>query len=144
MKRKPNSMSRLLILPIFALLIIGITSCSKDDNGGDTPGNVKIDAAVGTYKGTIEVFRGTQTQEYFNAIVNVTKVNDKELKVAPKSGEAYSDATPETFFIQSVSDLGLSSTNSRFIYQVADKSLNFITTKDQENEIIFHFTGTKQ
>jgi hypothetical protein len=34
---------------------------------------------VGTYKGTIEVFRGPQTQEYFNAIVNVTKVNDKTL-----------------------------------------------------------------
>lgn len=130
---------------MMALLFLGITSCSKDDSGDDNPKETSIDAVVGTFKGTLEVFRESgPTQEYYNAIVTVSKVGEKEIKVTPKSGEAYSDASPETFNIQTLNEIGLYSTNSRLIFQNADKSLVFITNKDQADEIIFHFEGTKQ
>ncbi|VTQ00572.1 Uncharacterised protein [Sphingobacterium daejeonense] len=51
MKRKPNSMSKILILPIFALLFLGITSCSKDDNGVDKLKKPNCKVGLSLYKG---------------------------------------------------------------------------------------------
>src|SRR5690606_14859534 len=62
------------------------------------PGKGSIEMAVGTFKGQMTVFRAEGGDEdYYDAVVVVTKVGAEQLKAEAKSGEAYSDASPKTF-----------------------------------------------
>lgn len=138
------------------LLVVTAISCGSDDNP-ITPGIDKgdISIATGTFKGTITVYVPEETaKEYFNAEVVVTKVSDSQLKVTPKSGQAYSVATPKTFNVtysyaagqsdlQSVTHVA-GSPEGAFVYNHQNKSLNVGTMQQSANEIEFSFEGTKQ
>lgn len=139
MKRFMTRNSFLAVL-FFALVSVAISSCSKDDDGPSGG----IDAAVGTYIGTIDLIGD---QKFFNAIVVVSKVDNEHIKIAAKSGEDYSMVTAKTvkvtnnsgYSIQTVND-----PNGTFLYVINDKTVTLLTTETQEGDIVFKFDGTKQ
>lgn len=138
------------------LLVVTAVSCGSDD-GPVTPGIDKgdISIATGTFTGTITVYVPGQTaKEYFNAEVTVTKVSDNQLKVTPKSGQAYSVAAPKTFQVvysyaagqadlQSVTHVA-GSPEGVFVYNNQNKSLGVGTEQQSASEVTFSFDGTKQ
>lgn len=130
---------------IVAFALLGMTSCSSDDSNGGN-GNRSIDAAVGTFKGTFEPV-GSEGPTHFNATLIVTKVSNTELRVAPKTGEAYSNYTPKTIKVyndtQGILNDGATPEGS-FIYALSSKTLDVLTKEQAETDITFRFTGTKQ
>lgn len=57
---------------IIAIALFGLASCSSDDSNNGPGGGGGIDAAVGTYKGTLDPL-GSDAPTYFDAILVVTK-----------------------------------------------------------------------
>lgn len=127
----------------FLMLVIGsiFFSC-KSSNDDDPVPNHGIDIATGTFKGTIRI----NAQDYYNAIVNVSKVDDSHVKVQPKAGEVYSVATPKTINVTNSSGVGVLGNTSQgsFNYMISSKSLQISTQKTAENETAFYFKGEKQ
>lgn len=146
--RKVNA--KIALLAFASVLTLGTltTSCSKDDKDGhEQPKKGTIDDAVGTYKGKLRASDLDQ-YEYFDAVVIVTKVDDQHLRVAPKSGEAYSSVTPKTFKvdhsfggnIQSVSGI----LEGYFWYTSDVKTLEMATRQQAQTDVIYLFDGVKQ
>ncbi|WP_257657115.1 hypothetical protein [Parapedobacter lycopersici] len=133
------------MLSVLLLLVTGvlITGCSKDD---DQPGEVDVAAVMaGTYKGTLTI----GAEEYFGAELSATAAGGNKIKFSPKSGEAYSHATPTTMAMQAPSGnprdgLIAQGPEGSAAFQAAEKNLIVVTQKMAEEDVSFTFEGTKQ
>lgn len=153
MKKVTN---KIALLGMLSLLTIGTisTSCSKsDDNGQEQSSKDTIDPAVGTYVGKLETYFDGYTQEWYDAVIIVTKVGPNKLKVAPKSGEAYSVVTPKVFTVETGAFFGentkdiVSLTGSLegfFNYYGSNKNISVGTDEQAATDIAFEFDGVKQ
>ncbi|MFD2554256.1 hypothetical protein [Sphingobacterium tabacisoli] len=131
-----------LAVMLFACASLIFASCSKDDDKAPEGGS--IDAAIGTYVGTVKVIGG---KDYYNAVINVTKVDASHVKIEAKSGEEYSGVAPKTMKVSNTHNISintLSEPNGSFLYSIEDKTVILMTSKTQENEIYYSFEGTKQ
>ena len=135
---------KLLALSFCLVVSTALFSCSKDDDNDS--GNADEAAAtrmVGTYKGTLDNF----STEYYNATIIVTKESGNKVKIAPKSGEAYSGATSKIVVVQAIptTDNAVSQDpNATIAYDHVQKTITLITKKTAADDVIFHFEGTKQ
>lgn len=142
-KRSVRNSMRTLFLSLFASTLL--VSCGKSDSN-PTPANTDEAAAariVGSYKGTIQI----ASQDYFNATINITKESGNKVKIAPKSGEAYSTATPKIIAIQAIAGSQNAvgdDPNGILTYTAAQKTLNFISKATATGDVVFRFEGTKQ
>ncbi len=130
-----------MILCLAAIVSMIFVGCSKDKNEPIVSG--KIDGIVGSFKGKM-VIGGDA--EYFNAIVNVTKVDDGKVKATVKTGEAYSRATAKTFPVQNVSNIHISGQGpmGSITYKLDDKNIQISTESEASSDVEFYFEGTKQ
>lgn len=141
MKKSKNSLvtvkSSLLFMAMFGLIV----SCSKDKN--EPRPSSDIQAAIGTFKGTIRV----NQQDYYYAIVMVSKESADKVKVSAKTGESYSSATSKVFTVQNISNIHISSPGNpsgSFTYTMESKAIQISTNKEGTSEIPFYFEGVKQ
>lgn len=131
----------LLAVLFFVFASVALVSCSKDDDNSPSGG---IDEAVSTYVGTLKITGG---KEYYNAEINVTKVDDSHLKIAAKTGEEYSAVATKTMKVErnyNVSINTLVEPNGTFLYSIEDKTVVMYTQKTQEGEVIYSFEGKKK
>lgn len=138
-------------LSLFLCLIVFIGlnySCSKEENEPQVKKG-KVEDAVGTYKGVLEV----GSEDYYDAIIEVTKVGDQKLSVKAKVGQPYSNVTSKVFTVEvgdyfNVDPIDLASLSispeGLFHYDGLAKSIYVSTSKQQETDIKFNFEGTKQ
>ena len=90
-----NNFRKILSVGLLAAFTCGTltTSCSKSDDQQDSqpPKEGVIDVAVGTYKGKLylDTYNPVDVNEWYDAILVVTKEGKDKLKVQAKSGEAY-------------------------------------------------------
>lgn len=130
-----------LAVLFFVFASIAFVSCSKDDDNSPSGG---IDDAASTYVGTLKIFGG---KEYYNAEINVTKVDDSHLKITAKTGEEYSVVAAKTMKVErnyNVSINTLVEPNGTFLYSIADKTVVLYTEKTQEGEVTYSFEGRKK
>ncbi|MEY8760260.1 hypothetical protein [Chryseobacterium tongliaoense] len=130
---------------LFLILFIGavFVSCNNDDDDNSNPAaDNSINAVTGTFKGTLNI----GGQDYYNAIVTVTKVDNSHVKVQAKSGEAYSSVTTKT--LSAVNPVGVSIVGSdsegSISYLMSTKALTVSTQKTSATDIIYLFQGTQQ
>ncbi|MBA9071913.1 hypothetical protein GGR22_000039 [Flavobacterium gossypii] len=132
---------------IVVFAVVSMVSCSSDDSDGGNGGG-SIDAAVGTFKGTFEVLDGPNAgQDYFDATLIITKVSNTELRMTPKSGEAYSNLTPKTIKVYNLGGDILVDGDApagTFAYRASSKALLALTKQQAATDITFTFSGTKQ
>ncbi|WP_313091495.1 hypothetical protein [Chryseobacterium flavum] len=133
-----------LMSSFFLMLVVGniFFSCKNSDDDDPAPAQHGIDIATGTFKGTMKI----EGVDYYNAIVNVSKIDDSHVKVQPKGGEAYSVATPKTINVSNSAGVGVSGSDSQgnFNYMISTKSLQIYTQKTAESDVRFYFEGEKQ
>lgn len=135
-----------LISSFIVIVLMGslFLSCkSSDDNDDPTPtSGQSIDPVLGTFKGTIRI----ATQDYYNAIVVVTKVDASHIKVQPKSGEVYSVATAKV--LSAVNPVGVgvvgNDPEGSVNYLISTKALQISTKKTAATDVEFYYEGTKQ
>ena len=153
MKKVNTKIAFLGMLSVLTLGTITVSCNSSDDNVSEEPTKGTIDAAVGTYKGKIYTSDTNGTNEWFDAIVVVTKEGSNKLKVAAKSGEEYSYVTPKTFTVETGAFFGentqdiVSLTGSLegiFHYYGSNKNINVITAEQSATDVYFDFEGVKQ
>lgn len=153
--RKLNlKITMLCVTALFAVSSM-VTGCSKKKDDEPT-GQGAIDAAVGTYKGKINLYQqipGDDRWEFFDAIIVVSKEGNDRLQIAPKPGEAYSSVTAKTFTVEAGAFFGQApvdviakagSVEGMFAYYGSNKTITVITQKQGANEIHYTFEGTKQ
>ncbi|WP_126973109.1 hypothetical protein [Gynurincola endophyticus] len=153
--RKLNlKITMLCVTALFAVSSM-VTGCSKKKDDEPT-GQGAIEAAVGTYKGKISVYEqipGDNRWEFFDAIIVVSKEGNDKLKIAAKSGEAYSGITSKTFTVEAGAFFGqapvdviskIGSVEGMFAYYGSNKTITVVTQKQGANEIHYSFDGTKQ
>lgn len=131
----------LLAVLFFALVSVGISSCSKDDKG---PEGGSIDAAIGTYVGTIDVIGG---KKYYEAVIIVSKVDKDHLKVEAKADQPYSNITTKTLQVSANGNMSVQASadpNGLLIYTMAEKNLKIVTKDTKEDDVIYSFDGKKQ
>ncbi|MFZ4262036.1 hypothetical protein ACFRAE_08335 [Sphingobacterium sp. HJSM2_6] len=123
-------------------------SCSKEESEpAEKKG--KVEDAVGIYKGVLEV----GSQDYYDAILEVSQVGDQKLSVKAKVGQPYSNITTKIFTVEvgdyfNVDPIDIASLSispeGLFHYDGLSKSISVITSKQLELEISYSFEGTKQ
>lgn len=135
-----------IISSFMVIALVGslFLSCKSND-GNDDPTPItgqSIDPVLGTFKGTIRI----ATQDYYNAIVVVTKVDASHIKVQPKSGEAYSTATPKVLTAQNPVGVGVGGNDPEgsVNYLISTKALQISTKKTAATDVEFYYEGTKQ
>lgn len=140
-----KSRFRRLISSFIVMILVGslFLNCkSNDDNDDPTPSAQSIDPVVGTFKGTIRI----ATQDYYNAIVVVSKVDASHIKVQPKSGEVYSVATPKVLTAQNPVGVGVGGNDPEgsVNYLISTKALQISTKKTAATDVEFYYEGIKQ
>lgn len=137
--KKTNFKIRFCNVLVLMVALFSFIGCSKDKDNNPRPDNGSIDVAVGTYKGTYRI----GTVNHFNAVLIVSKVDNKRLKFEAKSGEPYSSVAPRT--IQAKADVpGFvdgDDAQGQFGYKVAEKKLTLVVNT---LEIPYSFEGEKQ
>jgi len=147
--------TKIAFLGILTALTFGTvaTSCNSDDDAYEQPTQGSIDAAVGTYKGKLYTSDTNGINEWFDAIVVVTKEGSNKLKITAKSDEEYSYVTPKTFTVETCACFGentqdiVSLTGSLegiFHYYGSNKNINVITAEQSATDVWFNFEGVKQ
>jgi len=133
---------------IIAIALFGLASCSSDDSNNGPGGGGSIDAAVGTFKGTITITNGPNSgNDIFNATIIVTKASNNKLTITPKSGESYSNLTPKTIQVYNNTQGILNDGNTpegNFIFALSSKTLTVQTKEQLATDAIYTFDGTKQ
>lgn len=153
--KKINAKLILFAIVLGSGIAAGTTSCSKDnDNGFEEPkGN--IEAAVGTYKGKLEVTptEPNQVHEWYDAIVSVSKESSDKLRIVAKTGEPYSFITPKVFTVETGAFFGENtqdivslsgSLEGYFHFYGSNKNIAVMTQKQSPSEKDFRFEGVKQ
>ena len=141
MKNLQNVVKALFIGFVFSTVIV---ACSKDKDEPSTDESA-ASRIVGTYKGTMDVT--DSDTDYFDAIIVITKESGNKVKIAPKSGEPYSQVTPKIVPIQAI--LGSDDAASEgpvgiLIYKAQEKSLKFLSKETASGDKTYSFEGTKQ
>ncbi|HFK5569022.1 TPA: hypothetical protein ACG0AO_000811 [Elizabethkingia meningoseptica] len=139
---KKNGIKK-FILGLALVLSTGafLTNCkSSNDDPGDPSGS--IDPVVGTFKGTIE----DGDLKYYNAIITITKVDNSRVKVAPKSGEAYSGYSVKTITVSNPVGASVVGENEQgsVAYLIDTKSVTVSTKKVSQQDNTYLFNGSKQ
>jgi hypothetical protein len=134
---------RLMYAVVLALVTFAFVGCSKDkDEPIQTGGS--IDAAVGTYKGKLDL--SNTNGPMFDKIVTVTKVSDNTLKVEI-GDKALKIPTKEFKVINnmnvSIQTAGVSPEGT-FLFDVKNKTLLCQGEKTSATEVFYTFEGTKQ
>ncbi|MBT2619415.1 MULTISPECIES: hypothetical protein [Chryseobacterium] len=129
----------------FLILFVGVffISCKNDDGEDSNPmTDHSIDVVLGTFKGTLN----SGGQDYFNAIVMVSKVDDSHVKVQAKTNESYSFVTTKTLTAVNTQGVGVVGNNNEgsIDYLISTKALMVSTQKTSETDKIYLFQGTKQ
>lgn len=134
-----------LMMAVTAISLFVVVGCSKKDSA---PAADSDEAAaqrlVGTYKGTIHVVSGS---DYFNAEINITKESGATVKIAPKSGQPYSTVTTKIVGVEAIlgtQNVAAENAALTLIYQVNNKSINYLIKKQGQTEVSYSFEGTKQ
>lgn len=132
-----------LAVMFFACASLIFASCSKDDDG---PSGGSIDAAVGTYLGTIDMLDAKGTKHY-DAVIIVSKVDNSHLKVEAKAGQPYSNITAKTLQVSANGNISVQANadpNGILIYTTAEKNLKIVTKDTKADDVIYSFEGKKQ
>ncbi|OCA79027.1 hypothetical protein BBH99_19905 [Chryseobacterium contaminans] len=140
-----NKIQRLISSFIAMVLIGSIFLSCKSSGDNDVPAPTtgqNIDPIVGTFKGTIKI----GVQDYYNAIVMVSKVDNSHVKVQPKSGEVYSVATPKILTAVNPVGVGVGGDDPEgsINYLISTKALQISTKKTSATDVEFYYEGTKQ
>lgn len=131
-----------MYLMVLTLVTLAFVGCSKDkDEPIQTGGS--IDAAVGTYKGSLDMTPGG---ELFDKTLTVTKVSDNTLRV--EIGDKSLKLPIKEFKVInnmniSIQTSGVSPEGS-FLFDVKNKTLLCQGQKTKETDIFYTFEGTKQ
>lgn len=131
-------------VPAIVLALVAFTSigCSKDDGISN---NSSIDAAVGTYKGSLDIVGGSNNTLFDKTIV-VTKVSDSRIKVVV--GDAALNLPDREFNVSNNMDISITSasisTGGTFLYDVKEQSVVYQAEPVAEGEVLFTFKGNKQ
>lgn len=146
-------MNRMVLAVLMSVMTLSVlSSCSKDDATEQPVGKGKIEDAVGSYKGTINIYDLDYSNEQYNVILEVTKASDNSLRVKAKSGQPYSMVTEKVFRVSvtnsfnpaPVDVVSLSgSTEGLFHYDGVAKTISVITSKQSETDISYSFEGDK-
>lgn len=150
--------AKITMLAILLIVTFGVSfsSCSKDDDNNEKPKKGTIDAAVGTYKGKLELwnqFPNTDQGIWYDAILIVTKEANDKLKITAKSGEEYTGITPKIFTVETGAFFGENtqdvvslsgSLEGYFNFHGANKNITVSTQKQASSDIAFLFEGVKQ
>ncbi|APU99968.1 hypothetical protein BV902_24200 [Sphingobacterium sp. B29] len=134
---------RLMYAVVLALVTFAFVGCSKDkDEPIQTGGS--IDAAVGTYKGSLDL--SNTSGPMFDKIVTVTKISDNTLKV--EIGDKALKIPAKEFKVINNMNIAIQtagvSPEGSFLFDVEKKTLLCQGKKTTENEVFFTFEGTKQ
>jgi hypothetical protein len=131
----------------FVLSLLALTvlfSCKKKEGG--SPVNSDEEAAkrvVGTYKGKLDA-----TQEYFNAILVITKESGNKVKITAKQGEPYSNVTPKIITVKAIQNSddveAIGTPEGTLGYQHSVKNIVIVTLPGSSGDVTYNFTGTKQ
>ncbi|WP_288880246.1 hypothetical protein [Pedobacter panaciterrae] len=139
-----KSVSKNLSLVLSVLALTVLFSCKKKEGG--SPVNSDEEAAkrvVGTYKGTLDA-----TQEYFNAIIVITKENGNKVKITPKQGEPYSNVTPKIITVKAIQNSddaeAIGTPEGTLVYQHSVKNISIVTLSSSSSDVTYNFRGTKQ
>lgn len=129
----------------FLTLFVGVffISCKNDDGEDSTPiTNNSIDVVLGTFKGTLN----SGGQDYFNATVIVSKVDESHVKVQAKANEAYSFVTTKTLTAVNTQGVGVVGSNNEgsISYLISTKAITISTQKTSDTDKIYLFQGTQQ
>jgi len=132
-----------MYLMVLTLVTLAFVGCSKDkDEPIQTGGS--IDAAVGTYKGSLDL--SNTTGPMFDKTLTVTKISDNTLKV--EIGDKTLKIPAKEFKVInnmniSIQTSGVSPEGS-FLFDVKNKTLLCQGQKTKETEVFYTFEGTKQ
>ncbi|MGE8429897.1 MAG: hypothetical protein ACN6O7_18590 [Sphingobacterium sp.] len=134
---------KLMYAVVLALVTFAFVGCSKDkDEPIQTGGS--IDAAVGTYKGSLDL--SNTSGPMFDKILTVTKVSDNTLKV--EIGDKALKIPAKEFKVTNNMNIAIQtagvSPEGSFLFDVEKKTLLCQGKKTTENEVFFTFEGTKQ
>jgi len=133
---------KMMYAMVLAFVMVAFVGCS-DDKDDTTPTGGSIDAAVGTYKGKIQI---TGANDLFDQSVTVTKVsndrvkvsfNNKSLNVADRE---FNVTNQGGMFIQGA----VGATGGSFLFDIKEKSLLTQFTAMAAGERLVTFTGDKQ
>ncbi|KQC01729.1 hypothetical protein [Pedobacter sp. Hv1] len=140
-----KSIQKKLSIVLTVLALTTMYACKKKE--GSSSGNSDEAAAarvVGTYKGTIDI----TSQEYFNATIVITKESGNKVKIAAKSGEAYSNVATKIIAIKAILNSddaeAISSPEGVVVYQHSEKAIRIVTQPTAQGEVTYIFRGTKQ
>jgi hypothetical protein len=134
---------KLMYAVVLALVTFAFVGCSKDkDEPIQTGGS--IDAAVGTYKGSLDL--SNTTGPMFDKTLTVTKVSDNTLKV--EIGDKSLKIPSKEFKVINNMNIAIQtsgvSPEGSFLFDVEKKTLLCQGKKTTENEVFFTFEGSKQ
>lgn len=132
---------KLMYAVVLALVTFAFVGCSKDND--PTPTGGSIDAAVGTYKGTIKIIGGA---EVFNQILVVTKVDEKKVRVSAQNADLklpVREIQVSNNYNMSIQALP-SEPQGSFIFTFENKALMFLAQRTEEGQLQYSFEGTKQ
>lgn len=138
------------IVVVMLLVVNGfMVSCSKDS--GEEKNQGTIDIAVGTYKGTLNVYgdlHNSEQYKFYDAVLIVTKVDKDHLKVTAKSGEDYSAVTEKVFKVEPFVETDVHSVIGNLsgsLWYTADAKSIYVQTEAQSaTDIEYSFDGAKQ
>ncbi len=126
---------------VLALVTFAFVGCSKDDDNPQTGGS--IDAAVGTYNGTIKIIGG---DEVFNQKLVVTKLSDNRVRVSAQNNSL--NLPVRDIQVSNMSNIGISDVGNEpqgnFIYTFENNGLSFLAKRTEEGQLQYSFEGTKQ
>lgn len=126
----------------FALvcILLAFVGCSDKEDGPSSNG---IDAAIGTYTGTIDIIGDLDNK--FNEKITVTKVSENRIRVAVVNGSL--NLPTKEFNVTNNANISIQSASTEpaglFIYEVGNKSLSFLSKQTAEEEKMYKFEGTK-
>ncbi|OOG17174.1 hypothetical protein BWD42_17115 [Sphingobacterium sp. CZ-UAM] len=133
---------KLMYAIVLALVTFAFVGCSKDkDEPIQTGGS--IDAAVGTYKGSLDI---VGVGEKFNKTIKVTKVGDGRIKVEVEDSSL--KLPSREFNVTNNMDYSIQSAatepGAMFLFEVKNKTVTYLAKPLAEGETTFKFDGTKQ
>ncbi|KGE12395.1 hypothetical protein [Sphingobacterium deserti] len=127
---------------IVACVAFAFAGCSKND---EVSNNTSIDAAVGRYKGSLEIVDGSNNTLFDKTIV-VSKVSDSRIKVVVEDNAL--NLPDREFNVTNNMNISITSaaisTGGTFLYDVKENSVVYQAEPTAQGEVLFTFKGNKQ